>query len=272
VTYRLVPETADNFFLIVESRAEFDQPEKGLIGQHALYDPGAVVTPDPAPADDEQGEWEIRIKADGEYSSVFYPFNPLDVVGWKGDLTVWKINLRDICPVMSPRVHLPPSAHTTFTTQGAVICLADIAEGDVADVLLRAGEIIRHYPGAAAVGRAADEWIEGTGIAECIRQACRFSFVPPTAEHEKVAASRHTCTTIHAVLPRSMRCRTSTKSPGIAVIFACPTIKVAFPTTVTGLVEDTDGQGTIRQTLQVRPGADSLDSDMPVNHVIPPLQ
>ena len=108
--------------MIIQSRTEFDQPDKGLIGQHALYDPAAIVTPDPAPLPDDGREWEIRIKADDEYSSVFYPFNPIDVVGWKGDLTVWKLNIRDICPVMSPRVHLPPSAHTTFVTGGAVIC------------------------------------------------------------------------------------------------------------------------------------------------------
>ena len=64
----------------------------------------------------------MRIKCEDEYSKVFYPFNPLDVVGWKGDLTVWKINLRDIRPVMSHRAHLPPSAHSTFVTPGAVVC------------------------------------------------------------------------------------------------------------------------------------------------------
>ena len=122
VTYRLLPRTTDNFFLIVQSKTEFGQPDKGLVGQHALYDPAAIVTPDPAPAPDDGKEWEIRIKADDEHSSVFYPFNPIDVVGWKGDLTVWKLNIRDLCPIMSPRVHLPPSAHTTFVTGGAVIC------------------------------------------------------------------------------------------------------------------------------------------------------
>jgi homogentisate 1,2-dioxygenase len=125
VTYRIDPETTDNFFLIVESRGEFDQPDKGLLGQHALYDPAAITTPEPAPHVDEDGEpreWEVRIKVGDEVSKVFYPFNPMDVVGWKGDLTVWKINMRDIRPVMSHRAHLPPSAHTTFVTQGAVIC------------------------------------------------------------------------------------------------------------------------------------------------------
>ena len=122
VTYRLLPESRDNFFLIIQSKTEFDQPEKGLLGQHALYDPGVIVTPEPAPQLDDNREWEVRIKVDDELSTIVYPFNPMDVVGWKGDLTVWKINMRDIRPVMSHRAHLPPSAHTTFVTGGAVVC------------------------------------------------------------------------------------------------------------------------------------------------------
>ncbi|PYT21086.1 MAG: homogentisate 1,2-dioxygenase [Acidobacteria bacterium] len=123
VTYRLLPRSRDNFFLIVQSKSEFNQPEKGLLGQHALYDPAIIKTPEPAPMPDEgRAEWEVRIKADDEFSKVFYPFNPIDVVGWKGDLTVWKISIRDIRPVMSHRAHLPPSAHTSFITNGAVVC------------------------------------------------------------------------------------------------------------------------------------------------------
>ena len=125
VTYRVVPNVEDNFFLIIQSKAEFDQPDRGLLGQHALYDAAALTLPDPAPGaakENEEGEWEVRIRCESEISKVFYPFNPLDVVGWKGDLTTWKINLRDIRPVMSHRAHLPPSAHTTFVTQGAVVC------------------------------------------------------------------------------------------------------------------------------------------------------
>lgn len=121
VTYRVVPESGDNFFLVIESSGEFEPPEKGLLGRHALYDPAAVTTPEPDAHLDDRSEWELRIKAGGELSSVFYPFHPLDVVGWKGDLTAWKLNLRDLRPVMSHRAHLPPSAHTTFVTEGAVI-------------------------------------------------------------------------------------------------------------------------------------------------------
>ena len=122
VTYRVVPDTPDNFFLIIQSRTEFDQPDKGLLGQHALYDPAVIETPEPKPDLDDHREWEVRIKVEDEYSKVFYPWNPIDVVGWKGDLTAWKLNIRDIRPVMSHRAHLPPSAHTTFVTEGAVVC------------------------------------------------------------------------------------------------------------------------------------------------------
>jgi len=53
---------------------------------------------------------------------VYYPFNPNDVVGWKGDLTVWRINVKDIRPVTSHRYHLPPSAHSTFLGRNLVVC------------------------------------------------------------------------------------------------------------------------------------------------------
>ena len=51
-----------------------------------------------------------------------YPFNPLDAVGWHGDLSVVRINLRDLRPLMSHRYHLPPSAHTTFLADRFVVC------------------------------------------------------------------------------------------------------------------------------------------------------
>ena len=46
-----MPRTKDNFFLVIQSKSEFNPPEKGLLGQHALYDPAVIVTPDPAPHD-----------------------------------------------------------------------------------------------------------------------------------------------------------------------------------------------------------------------------
>jgi homogentisate 1,2-dioxygenase len=53
---------------------------------------------------------------------VTFPFNPLDAVGWHGDLSACRINIRDIRPIMSHRYHLPPSAHTTFVGNRFVVC------------------------------------------------------------------------------------------------------------------------------------------------------
>ena len=62
------------------------------------------------------------IQRQGALTSVFYPHCPLDAVGWKGTLTVWRLNVRDIRPVSSDRYHLPPSAHTTFVAANVAIC------------------------------------------------------------------------------------------------------------------------------------------------------
>ncbi|MBY0403778.1 MAG: homogentisate 1,2-dioxygenase, partial [Cyanobacteria bacterium] len=117
-----LPETDDNFFLVIESFSQIKQPNRGLMGQHALYDPAMIKTPSPAPIVEEGVEWEVRIKRENQLTSVYYPFNPMDVVGWKGDLSVWQLNVKDIRPVMSHRAHLAPSVHTTFLGAGFVVC------------------------------------------------------------------------------------------------------------------------------------------------------
>ncbi|MGE0200098.1 MAG: homogentisate 1,2-dioxygenase [Candidatus Melainabacteria bacterium] len=128
-TYRFLPaktgKAATDFYLLIESNSRIRQPERGLMGQHALYDPAVIVTPEPqphTPAKNDPAEWEVQIQRCGEITSVFYPFCPLDVVGWKGDLTVWKLSVGDIRPVMSHRYHLAPSVHSTFVGSQFIIC------------------------------------------------------------------------------------------------------------------------------------------------------
>ncbi len=120
-TYRLLPDAPTNAFLLIESFSRLRQPDRGLLGQHALYDPAIVRTPDPEPITDDR-EWEVRVKRENEFTSIYYPFNPMDVVGWKGDLSVWQLNIRDFRPVVSHRAHLAPSVHTTFLGTGFVVC------------------------------------------------------------------------------------------------------------------------------------------------------
>lgn len=122
-THRLVP-SAPSALLIVESRGEVRLPDKGLLGQHALFDPAVIDVPEPAPPPAEPGrtEYEVRVQRRGRITSIVYPFHPINTVGWKGDLTVWRLHVRDIRPVMSERYHLPPTAHATFVGDGWVLC------------------------------------------------------------------------------------------------------------------------------------------------------
>ena len=123
--YRLVPSTSTRM-LCVEAFSEVSVPDRGILGQHALFDPAVLKVPSPdQPSTMRPGageDYELRIQRDGALTSVFYPFRPLNTVGWKGTLSVLQLNIEDIRPVTSERYHLPPSAHSTFVMQNAVIC------------------------------------------------------------------------------------------------------------------------------------------------------
>jgi homogentisate 1,2-dioxygenase len=125
-TYRVHVDSSAgaSLFVIVETPVPMVLPDRGPLGRHALFDPGVLISPELAgpPQDaDSKREWEVRIKRDGEYTRVYYPFYPMDVAGWKGDLWVAKLNVRDFRPVTSPRYHLPPSVHVTFQSGGLLL-------------------------------------------------------------------------------------------------------------------------------------------------------
>ncbi len=74
-----------------------------------IFDPAALDTPkldDAFRAQSDEREWQVRVKRRGELSTITYPFNPLDAVGWKGNLAPVKLNWRDIRPVASHRYHI----------------------------------------------------------------------------------------------------------------------------------------------------------------------
>lgn len=124
--WRLEPKTPSKLLLIEATNDSYRLPDKGLVGPHAIFDPGVLQMPALDEAYKAQqkkpGQWRVVIKRRDQLSTVTYPFNPLDVVGWKGDLSVVKLNWRDIRPLMSHRYHLPPSAHTTFLASRFVVC------------------------------------------------------------------------------------------------------------------------------------------------------
>ena len=124
--WRLECSQAADLLLIEASNASYMLPEKGLVGNHAIFDPVVLDTPEVDDAflaqQSDTTPWVVEVKRHNEVSLIEYPFNPLDAVGWHGELSVVRLNVRDIRPLMSHRYHLPPSAHTTFLSDRFVVC------------------------------------------------------------------------------------------------------------------------------------------------------
>jgi len=124
--WRLETAAPVDALLIEATGASYMLPDKGLLGGHAIFDPAMLETP----RIDEQflaqqntrETWQVEVKRRNELSTITYPYNPLDAVGWHGELAPVRINVRDLRPVMSHRYHLPPSVHTTFLSSRFVVC------------------------------------------------------------------------------------------------------------------------------------------------------
>jgi homogentisate 1,2-dioxygenase len=133
-TFRQLPDPDDSLLLVVESPQPIRLCEHEQVGRHTPIDPTMLEVPDIAdygfPKEDE---YEVRLKHEGGHSSIFYKNDPLRVVGWKGDLFPFKLNVRNILPIMSDRIHVPPSSWVTFEAPGFV-ALSIVPQVAVADL------------------------------------------------------------------------------------------------------------------------------------------
>lgn len=125
--WRLSPSEPLAILMIEATNTHYTLPDKGLVGPHAIFDPAVLDAPKideafKAQQADENHEWVVAVKKRGAVSRITYPFNPLDAVGWHGELAPVRLNVKDIRPLMSHRYHLPPSAHTTFLSDRFVVC------------------------------------------------------------------------------------------------------------------------------------------------------
>ena len=132
--WRLELKAALSALLIEATNGSYMLPDKGLLGPHAIFDPAMLDVPaiderflaqqesGPPGADPAARAWNVRIKRREAISTATFPFNPLDAIGWHGELAPCRINVKDLRPLMSHRYHLPPSAHTTFVANRFVVC------------------------------------------------------------------------------------------------------------------------------------------------------
>ena len=122
--WRLEPGLQTVLLMIEARDGAFKLSERGLLGPHAVFDPAVLETPKINEAFKSQADEEthLYVKRRNVVTTITYPYNPLDAVGWKGNLAPVKLNWRDIRPVMSHRYHVPPSVHSTFVADRFVVC------------------------------------------------------------------------------------------------------------------------------------------------------
>jgi homogentisate 1,2-dioxygenase len=115
-------------FLVIESRKSFfREPDRGMVGRNGFYDPTSFGKPslDQLHAFMKSTGTDVReiaVKRGEQMTKFSYSENIFDTVGWKGDFFPFTLHVDDLMPLVSARVHLPPSAHTTFVADGFVVC------------------------------------------------------------------------------------------------------------------------------------------------------
>src|SRR5487761_1001237 len=126
-TWRTLADTSAQRFLIVEAYGGDILPPKrnrnefGQLLEHSPFCERDLRSPTELPQHDERGEYEVRIRVNGEVMSYIYDFHPLDLVGWDGYLYPYAFSIYDFEPITG-RVHQPPPVHQTFEGPGFVVC------------------------------------------------------------------------------------------------------------------------------------------------------
>jgi homogentisate 1,2-dioxygenase len=124
-TYRVVMESASKF-LVIESNSAIETPrryrnEMGQLLEHSPFCERDFRPPTELLTFDEQGEFEVRLKARNMIQKYVFAHHPLDVVGWDGYLYPYAFNIEDFEPITG-RLHMPPPIHQTFQASQFVIC------------------------------------------------------------------------------------------------------------------------------------------------------
>lgn len=126
VLWRLIPDNVPQRMLVVEAFGHIVPPKRylnnyGQFLEHSPYCERDIRGPMQLQTFDEQGEFEVRVKARGCISAYYYRHHPLDVVGWDGHLWPYAFNIEDFEPITG-RIHQPPPVHQTFDGPGFVVC------------------------------------------------------------------------------------------------------------------------------------------------------
>jgi homogentisate 1,2-dioxygenase len=127
VIWRMIPDPGvEQRLLVVEAYGHVAPPKRylnnyGQFLENSPYCERDIRPPEELMTFDQEGEFEVRVKARDMVTRFIYDHHPLDVVGWDGHLWPFAFNIRDFEPITG-RVHQPPPVHQTFDGPGFVLC------------------------------------------------------------------------------------------------------------------------------------------------------
>jgi len=122
VTYRWITN-APVYLLRIESfKQNYRRPDRGLLGQQALYHEEGMVGPHFDPTLAVEKSSVVRVQSGGKLTDIEYAFDIRALSGWMGNLYPWKLPVEKIAPVMSHIAHIPPSINSTFVTDQFIVC------------------------------------------------------------------------------------------------------------------------------------------------------
>lgn len=125
--HTIVVSEETNLLVIESYSSAYREPDRGMVGRNAFYDSEAFGRPNL----EKMHEFikakginvkEIVVRRSETVTTFKYDENVYDTLGWKGDYWPFTLHINDLMPMISARVHLPPSAHTTFAANGFVVC------------------------------------------------------------------------------------------------------------------------------------------------------
>lgn len=124
--YKLTFDELPAQMIVISTPAQVTIPKRyrndyGQMLEHAPYKERDFHPPTDLVVHDEDGEFEVLIRARNRLTMYTYPFHPLDVVGWDGYVFPYTFNINDFQPITG-KVHMPPPIHQTFHADGFVIC------------------------------------------------------------------------------------------------------------------------------------------------------
>jgi len=124
--YQLRPDKGRLKIMITESFGPVETVKRyrnqmGQLLENSPYCERDIRPPSYLQPDLEQKEHLVKVKKGGFIHDYFYPFSPMNVVGWDGCLYPYALSIHDFEPITG-RIHQPPPVHQTFEGHNFVIC------------------------------------------------------------------------------------------------------------------------------------------------------